>query len=118
MGVQAETRLQQRIQRLIKSRGGYVHKNWGNMTSAPGVADLTVCYKGKYLVLEVKEGDNTPSSAQGIHCRNVYRAGGLAAVVWCIEEVDIILNAIDSLDDNKLIRGRIIALGIDDGTRW
>ena len=54
MSVKSETNLQERIQKLIKARGGYVNKNWGSMISEPGIADLTVCYKGLYLALEVK----------------------------------------------------------------
>lgn len=122
MGVQAETALQRRIQTYIRTRGGYVHKNWGNMTSAPGIADLTVCYKGIYLALEVKEGNNTPSKEQGIHCRAVQKAGGKTAVVWNIKEVSVLLDLLDEYAAGELrpdfFNSMLKEAGIDDGTRW
>lgn len=122
MGVMKETRLQQRIQKLIKRRGGYVNKNHGSMISEPGIADLTVCYRGIYLALEVKEGDNTPSAEQGIHARNVWKAGGICAVTWTIEEAETVLNILDDYADGNIRKGFIKLefenANIDDGTRW
>lgn len=122
MGVQGETSLQRRIQTYIRSRGGYVHKNWGNMTSAPGIADLTVCYKGIYLALEIKEGNNTPSAEQGIHCRAVQKAGGKTAVVWTMNEVSTLLDLLDEYAAGEIRDGffdaEFKAAGLDDGTRW
>lgn len=125
MGNKEETALQQRIQKLIESRGGYVNKNWGNMTSEPGIADLTACYRGLYLALEVKVGDNEPTPAQGIHARNVRKANGITAAVWSKEEVEKMLDAIDCNVDSyptvhisRDIKEHLEAIGIDDGTRY
>lgn len=125
MGVKAETSLQKRIQNLIIKRGGYVNKNWGNMTSKPGIGDLTCCYKGYYLSLEVKEDDGKPSLAQGIHCRKVWHAGGMAYIVWSVEEVEIILDIIDRLNVERINMGLMVnsflkvdSNYVDDGTRW
>ena len=126
MGKQKEGSLQERIQKLIERRGGYCKKNWGNMTSEPGVADITACYKGLYLAIEVKEGNNTPSPQQGIHARNVWKAGGVCIVVWDVKTVETVLGFIDRwytyLEDYgtvaKGVETQIKLLGIDDGTRW
>ena len=122
MAKQKEGSLQERIQRLIERRGGYVHKNWGSMISEPGVADLTVCYKGVYLALETKVDNNTPSRAQGIHCRKVQKSGGITAIVWSIEEVKTILQCIDDWYNEWVkfhkLQKYINDCGIDDGTRW
>ena len=122
MTVQPETLLQRRIQKLIKSKGGYVHKNWGNMTSEPGIADLTICYKGLYIAMEVKDKGNTPSSAQGIHCRAVQKAGGLTIVVWSIEEVEKFLELVDTYLAGEIREGffskEMEYFKLDDGTRW
>lgn len=95
MGVQPETQLQQRIQTLVEKRGGYVNKNHGSMISKTGVADLTICYRGIYIAMEVKVGDNKPSAAQGIHCRLVQKAGGLSCVVWSTKEAGFVLDQLD-----------------------
>ena len=121
MGKQKEGQLQERIQKLIESKGGYAHKNWGNMTSEPGVADITACYKGMYLALEVKVDDNKPSKQQGIHCRMVQKAGGITAILWHIEELETILKYLDIYEgviSPKVIQHYLTEAGIDDGTRW
>ena len=115
MSVKGETNLQHRIQKYIESKGGYVNKNHGDMTTRPGIADLTVCYRGIYLALEVKEGSNKPSKAQGVHARSVWKAGGFCYVVWSLDEVKLILNQLDKI---KLIVDPVDTLNIDDGTKW
>lgn len=126
MGVKAETSLQKRIQNLIIKRGGYVNKNWGNMTSKPGIGDLTCGYKGFYIAIEVKEDDNTPSLAQGIHCRKVWHAGNIAIIAWSVEEVNKLLEILDSCikrkfsieESREFTRSTMKTYLIDDGTRW
>ena len=125
MATQPETNFQQRVQKLIRSRGGYCKKNWSSMVSAPGVSDITVCYKGLYITLECKVDQNTPSPAQGVHARNVQKAGGLTAVVWTIKEVELILDIIDELVAQykvdtiiSCIKGLMKVAQIDDCTRY
>lgn len=130
MGVKSETYLQRRIKRLIRLRGGYCVKNWGSMISEPGIADITACYKGLYIALEVKDKDNKPEPAQGIHARNVQKAGGITAAVWSVEEVEKILNSIDCLiswgtssfakvrEFPVVIKKKLAEQNIDDGTRY
>lgn len=124
MGKKEETTLQENIQKVIERRGGYVNKNWGSMISAPGIADLTVCYKGLYLAIEVKVGDNKPSKAQGIHARMVWKANGITAVVWSTEEVIKILDIIDKEFDEVMqgyflnIRHKMSMRMIDNGRSY
>lgn len=95
MGVKPETYLQRRIQKLILSRSGYTHKNLGSMVSEPGVADVTVCYRGLYIAFECKVDQNEPTPAQGIHARNVQKAGGITAAVWSVQEAKEVLDICD-----------------------
>ena len=127
MSVKAETRLQERIQSLIKKRGGYVNKNWGSMISNKGIGDLTVCYKGVYLAIEVKEENGKPSLAQGIHCRKVWHSGGITMIAWSVTEVDKVLSHIDYCVDcchysmqelQNEMKAYMNKYNIDDGTRW
>lgn len=104
MAKQKEGSLQERVQKLIVRRGGYIHKNWGNMTTAPGIADLTVCYKGIYIVFECKVDNNEPSRQQGIHCRLVRKANGLTAIVWHTNDVEEVLNTIDYVCEDKVVK--------------
>lgn len=126
MSEKQETKLQRHIQKFIDSRGGYGNKNWGSMISEPGIADLTYCYNGIYLAIEVKEGDNTPTAKQGIHCRKVWKSGGISFVAYNVETVENILNIIDLYIEHKLdtitlissVHKYMIDNNIDDGTRW
>lgn len=131
MGKQKEGSLQERIQKFIKQRGGYCFKNHGDMATEPGRPDIVCCYKGLFVAIEAKVDNNKPSPSQGIHCRNIWKAGGIACIVWDVSEVDLLLNAIDMSISEKSIetrlkeiksnidfRSRLDFLHIDDGTRW
>lgn len=128
MGVQKETRLQQKVREMILARKGYSKKNWGSMTSEPGVADVTVCYRGLYIAFECKVDKNEPSAAQGIHARNVQKAGGITAAVWSVQEAKEVLDICDHYLDlpNQLpvnltidhIKRMMEGHQIDDCTRY
>lgn len=128
MGVKKETSLQTRIQDFLEKKRAYVFKNWGNMTTEPGRADLTVCYKGIYIAIEVKEDENYPTPAQGIHARKVWKAGGICLVAWSIAQVDTLLSLVDYFLDWPIdnthaknisnIHTEMKNKNLDDGTRY
>lgn len=119
MSVKQETTLQENIQKYIKSIGGYVNKNHGSMISEPGIADLTICYKGLYIAIEVKVNDNIPSRAQGIHCRQVLKAGGLSLVAWNLDSVKQLIQVIDKFRlDNSAQRYILLKGVIDNGSSY
>lgn len=126
MAVKKETPLQERIQALIRRKGGYVIKQHGDMISEPGIPDLLACYQGIFLGIEVKIGNNTPSPQQGIHCRNIWKAGGIAAIVWDTDSVDLILSAIDRWIEAECLVPEVIKgvetqmhfANLDTGRNW
>jgi len=95
MAVQQETYLQRAIQKLVKSRGGYIVKQHGSMISEPGIPDLLCCYKGFFIAIECKEEGNKPSAQQGIHCRAIQKAGGITVVTWDTKTINKLLDYID-----------------------
>ena len=115
MGKQKEGSLQERIQSLLKKRGAYCFKNHGDMTTEPGRPDIICCYKGLFVAIEVKVDNNTPSLAQGIHCRKIWKAGGIAVIVWSTDEVERLLWLIDN---HTLSHINMQIYCLDDGTRW
>ena len=124
MSVQPETYLQRAVQRLVKSRGGYIVKQHGSMISEPGIPDLLCCYKGFFIAFECKEEGNKPSEQQGIHCRMIQKAGGITIVIWSVDEAKSVLDNIDYCErvntiwqhqqDINFIRLEIM----NDGTRY
>ena len=124
MSVQPETYLQRAVQKLVKSRGGYIVKQHGSMISEPGIPDLLCCYKGFFIAIECKEEGNKPSEQQGIHCRAIQKAGGITVVTWDTKTVGYILDDIDyceKVQPNWQHKGDIEFMKIhirDDGSKY
>ena len=129
MSVKAETSFQQRLQVLIRRRGGYLpKKNHGNMITVKGLHDLPFTYRGLSLYWEVKapEDPSKVSVEQGIHCRLAKKSGGITAIIRDIREAIIILNHIDYCVDSEYSIPLILremeklykAKGLDDGTSY
>lgn len=122
MSKQKEGSLQERIQKIITKRGGYCFKNHGDMTTEPGRPDIICCYKGLFVAIEAKVDDNKPSAQQGIHCRNIWKAGGIACIVWSTEEMEKLLTILDEIAygniDKCWAQNELQWAKLDDGTRW
>lgn len=95
-----ESDLQKKIIDYSKAAGAYVKNNWGSGVSEPGVSDLTICYKGLYLSIEVKKSGGKPTEQQMIHLRNVSKAGGIAQVIDNIDDYRTLLARIDDYAEN------------------
>lgn len=94
----SETYLQQRLQVLIRRRGGYIpKKNHGNMITIKGLHDLPFTYKGFSIYWEVKtfETRKNVSVEQGIHCRLARKAGAITAIVSNLAQGKMILDHLD-----------------------
>ena len=122
MGKQKEGSLQERIQKLIRSKGFYCFKNHGDMTTEPGRPDIIACIYGKFVAIEVKVDNNTPSKQQGIHCRNIWRSNGVAIIVWDLETVKKFIDIMHVRHNMVLpmtpLQEELKDNNIDDGMRW
>lgn len=76
-----ESRLQRRIQKLIREEGGWPLKIHGGPFMPAGIPDLLACIGGIFLALEVKTDTGRPSEIQLAIIKKIKRAGGIAAVV-------------------------------------
>jgi Holliday junction resolvase len=67
--------------------------------SAEGCSDLLVCWKGRYLAIEVKrpggKTDKERKARQEEFAARVRKAGGIAMTVTCIEDVQEALKALN-----------------------
>lgn len=52
-----------------------------------GVSDLLVCYKGKFVAIEVKDETGVPTIQQLLFIADVKEAGGTGAVCRTLEEI-------------------------------
>lgn len=105
MTKQKEGSLQERIQTVIEKRGGWVIKEWGNMTKRPGIPDLLFCYKGLFCAIEAKVDDNETSRQQEIQLRKIRKSQGLTMVCWSTDDAEDFLTYIDEKLNIEVIEG-------------
>jgi hypothetical protein len=65
-----------------------------------GVADLLICYKGKFVAVELKDNDGTTSPQQVKFLQEVRDAGGVGTVCRTLSEV---YDALKSADNEPII---------------
>lgn len=86
-----EQAIQTNIIKYLQNEGAYVV----NVITASkkGVSDLLVCYKGRFIALELKtyRTRNNISKPQKYNLEWVEKAGGIAAVVYDVEQVKVLL---------------------------
>lgn len=91
----SESALVAKIKTYLKSKGAYVEKIWGGGFQSAGIPDLIACYKGRFLGIEVKVGSNGPSEIQLAKIALIKKAGGIGIVVWSLQEVIDVIDALD-----------------------
>lgn len=78
----SEKNFENRVKKYLNEKGAYVIKYWGggNFTRS-GVPDLLVCYRGRFLGLEIKAENGKPSELQLHHLEQIRKAGGYAFIL-------------------------------------
>ncbi len=86
--MQPERRLVQKIQAYLEQQGARSFKIHGDDSyQEAGIPDLLVCFRGRFIGLEVKLPGETPSPLQEKVLREIKGSGGIAAVVTSVEQV-------------------------------
>ena len=91
-----EKSIENKIKTYLKSKGAYCVKYFGNAFSQVGVPDLLVCYKGRFIGIEVKNEKGKTSQLQNINILNIRNAGGISFVARSVEDVEGVIIAIDN----------------------
>jgi hypothetical protein len=91
--MQPEARIVKRIRAYLEGLGAWVFNVHGgdNPFQEVGVPDLLSCLQGRFIGLEVKQPGEEPSARQKVVLRRIEEAGGIAAVVTSVEEVERLL---------------------------
>lgn len=98
---QPESRLSRQIMAEIRKRGGFVFKIHGGPTMMNGLPDVCGSYRGVFIGLETKLGDNQASPVQRLRIRQIRASGGVAYVVRSVAQAMRVLDRIDaSMDDS------------------
>lgn len=73
---------------VLRAQGAFVFKVHGSALMMAGLPDLIVCYRGKFIGIEVKMPGNKPSARQKFVHDQIRRAGGIVVVAYSIDDVD------------------------------
>jgi hypothetical protein len=103
---QPESKLSRRIIGAINERGGFAWKNHGSEFTMAGLPDVIVCWKGRFIGLEVKMPGKkgTVSEVQHLVHGKIRHAEGKVCVVSSVSEAlaCIALNPIKSPSDEGI----------------
>lgn len=79
----AEKNFENKIKAYLKSKGAWFVKYWaGAQFTQAGIPDLLVCYKGKFIAIEVKAAGGHPSELQLYNLRKIEAAGGKGFLLY------------------------------------
>jgi hypothetical protein len=111
MPKQPEGKLVQKIKKIAEQMGGRPFKIVGSEESFQevGIPDLLVCYLGRFIGAEVKQRGESLRPAQRVILHEIYRAGGVAAVLETVEQAEELLSQL------KVGRNREVPICYDRG---
>ena len=81
-----ESTLQRKIISLLREQGAYVFKAVGSPLQQRGTPDLLICWRGRFIALELKRPGEKASLLQEHEMERIMLAGGKAEVVTSVEE--------------------------------
>ena len=96
-----EKQFEEKVKRLLKSRGAWVLKTWGGGLQRSGIPDLLICYKGKFMGIELKAEKGRVSELQNRELKLIRDAGGMGFVLRPSQFGDLIA-ILDSIDEGRL----------------
>lgn len=91
-----EQTIQKKIINAARARGAVVY----NITAAypNGCPDLLICYQGRFIGLEIKKPGcvKNTTELQRYNIDRIKKAGGFSAVLTCVQDLEIILDSVQS----------------------
>lgn len=84
---QNENKVKESVQEFLDSLGAYHFKVHGSVYMRAGIPDIICCYKGRFIGIETKDGDNKTSALQEAHGRKIKRCNGIFIVAYSAEDV-------------------------------
>jgi len=88
-----EKNIENKIKQYLTNLGAYYFKHHGGMYSQVGVPDIIVCYKGRFVGIEVKNETGKLSPLQERNLMRIADNGGIALTVRTLNEVKEVLES-------------------------
>lgn len=76
-----EAKVKKQVKKILDDFGAYHFSPMMDGYGRSGVPDIIACYKGKFIGIECKAGDNKPTLLQLRNIENIKRNQGLAIVI-------------------------------------
>jgi hypothetical protein len=76
-----ESKVKKRVKKILDDFGAYHFSPMMDGYGRSGVPDIIACYKGKFIGIECKSGDNKPTLLQLRNIDDIKRNQGLAIVI-------------------------------------
>jgi len=90
-----EQKLVDQIKAYLKDQPDTFHfKSHGGFYGTAGIPDIIICHKGRFVGLECKAKGRKPTLLQQVAINKITKAGGIAVVVYCLDEVKELLKQI------------------------
>ena len=76
-----ESKVKKQVKKILDDLGAYHFSPMMDGYGRSGVPDIIACYKGKFIGIECKAGDNKPTLLQLRNIDDIKRNQGLAIVI-------------------------------------
>jgi Holliday junction resolvase len=76
-----ENKVKKKVKKILDDLGAYHFSPMATGYGRSGVPDIIACYKGKFIGIECKSGDNKPTLLQLRNIDDIKRNQGLAIVI-------------------------------------
>ena len=75
-----ESKVKEKVVKILKEHGVYYFFPATHGYGRSGVPDIICCYKGQFVAIECKAGNNKPTALQQRELKNIMTSGGHAFV--------------------------------------
>lgn len=104
-----EKKTRTKIVKALRSRGGYWQITHGSPVVTRGQPDIIGSYKGRYIAFEVKrDASGKPTALQVQRMEEIRRAGGIARLIYSVEQALALIDRIDELQEARA-RDRMVS---------
>ena len=76
-----EKKVKEKVKKILKKLDCYYCMPATGGYGASGVPDILACYRGRFIGIECKSGDNRPTALQEKHLNNISDAKGQSLVI-------------------------------------
>lgn len=90
-----ESEIVKQIKEYLKTvKGCFFWKEHGGQFGTAGIPDLIICFKGRFVALEVKTATGKTTVLQAITQKRIQEAGGIAAIVRSVDDARRVIESL------------------------